>query len=237
MKTDFLNNSSVADFQRRLHKLFKPYKLHFRNLKKELPKKSSNNNGSATVWLLSPPFWREKLKSFNARAKSIFSYLHLIPPNSVLSRRWLTVWSTPLFLTSLKLGESHESSTEVALDVVLKMLVTNWAKLVCSSSHVGMFWTEKVALSCGVKRRFSNTPKSVQPLGFSSSSACFALLLSTARSFSLLLRLTKASLNYWVSVERSVVSPLSSVHTVLRSSDFYIQSWSEAESELNRPVN
>ena len=75
------------------------------------------------------------------------------------------------------------------------------------------------------------------PYSRSASSACFALLLSTARSFSLLLRLTKASLNYWVSVERSVVSPLSSVHTVLRSSDFYIQSWSEAESELNRPVN
>ena len=106
----------------------------------------------------------------------------------------------PMFLTSLKLGESHESSTEVALDVVLKMLVTTWAKLVCSSSHVGMFWTEKVALSCGVKRRFSNTPKSVQPLGFSSSSACFALLLSTARSFSLLLRLTKASLAILLSV-------------------------------------
>ena len=49
--------------------------------------------------------------------------------------------------------------------------------------------------------------------------------------------LKQAWLYYWVSVERSVVSPLSSVHTVLRSSDFYIQSWSEAESELNRPVN
>ena len=156
MKTDFLNNSSVADFQRRLHKLFKPHKLHFRNLKKGLPKKSSNNNGSVTVWLLSPPFWREKLKHVNARAKSIFSYLHLIPQNSVLSRRWLTVWSTPLFLTSLKLGESHESSTEVALDVVLKMLVTTWAKLVCSSSHVGMFWTEKVALVWSEEKIFEH---------------------------------------------------------------------------------
>ena len=68
----------------------------------------------------------------------------------------------PMFLTSLKLGESHESSTEVALDVVLKMLVTTWAKLVCSSSHVGMFWTEKVALVWSSQRRFSNTPKSIQ---------------------------------------------------------------------------
>lgn len=79
MKTDFLNNSSVADFQRRLHKLFKPHKLHFRNLKKRLPKKSSNNNGSVTIWLLSPPFWREKLKHVNARAKSIFFLPSLNP--------------------------------------------------------------------------------------------------------------------------------------------------------------
>ena len=62
----------------------------------------------------------------------------------------------PMFLTSLKLGESHESSTEVALDVVLKMLVTTWAKLVCSSSHVGMFWTEKVALVWSEEKIFEH---------------------------------------------------------------------------------
>lgn len=156
MKTDFLNNSSVADFQRRLHKLFKPHKLHFRNLKKGLPKKSSNNNGSVTIWLLSPPFWREKLKHVNARAKSIFFLPSLNPAKFSIKQEMINRLVHPMFLTSLKLGESHESSTEVALDVVLKMLVTTWAKLVCSSSHVGMFWTEKVALVWSEEKIFEH---------------------------------------------------------------------------------
>ena len=164
-KHRFLNNSSVADFQRRLHKLFKLHKLHFSNLKYKDSKNSSNNNGSVLFDCCQLRFDEKNLPypSTTPAQKPKKSYLYLIPPNSELTRRWLTVWSTPCFWLFFKtwwvtwIFQWNSSGC-----YVLKKVVTTWAKLVCSLSHVGMFWTEKVALVWSSQRRFSNTPKSIQ---------------------------------------------------------------------------
>ena len=130
---------------------------------------------------------------------------------------------------------------------VLKKVVTTWAKLVCSLSHVGMFWTEKVALVWSSQRRFSNTPKSIQQsvAARQLSSLCTAYTQYSTQLLVTTERLTEARLAWRSSTTECLLrgasfllsatpcTPFTGVETAI----LRLRESSEAESELNRPVN
>ena len=91
----------------------------------------------------------------------------------------------------------------------LEKIISHTDQFSQSCRHV-LNWEEKVALVWSSQRRFSEHAQATRRLYGSNELSLLAWLLSTARSFSLLLSRALYSLS-WVSVERSVVSLL---HTV-----------------------